>query len=200
MVLGAPPNVPRSTHGWRRRPQTILAVALAALCATGGPTLAGDRGGWRGSNTVKAGYLSKFPPFAAWPETAFEGASSPFRLCVAGVDPFGPVLDRATRGRRVGEHPVVVVRLPTVAKGADCHMLFVSASRAQTPRQMLAAVAGRPVLTVADDRLDAPEAMIQFVIAEGRVRFIIRAEAAQAEGLALSSKLLALSTPQRSGR
>jgi len=162
--------------------------------------MAGERGGWRGSDAIKAGYLSKFPPFAAWPEAVFEAPSSPFRLCIAGVDPFGQVLDRATRGRRVGEHPIVVVRLPNVAKSADCHMLFISASRAQTPRQMLAAVAGRPVLTVADEMLDAPEAMIQFVTTEGRVRFIIRAEAAQAEGLVLSSKLLALSASERGGR
>ncbi|HJV40292.1 YfiR family protein [Caulobacter sp.] len=170
------------------------------LCALNSVAMAGDRGGWRGASAVKAGYLSKFPPFTAWPETAFENVSSPFRLCVAGSDPFGPILDRATRGRRVGEHPMVVTRLPSVAKGADCHMLFVSTSRVQTPRQMLAAVAGRPVLTVADEMLDAPDAMIQFVTVEGRVRFVIRAEAVQAEGLILSSKLLSLSTPQRGAR
>lgn len=200
MVLGAPPSTPRLTHGWRRRPRTLLAAALAALCALNSAAMAGDRGGWRGPSSVKAGYLSKFPPFAAWPEAAFDGVSSPFRLCVGGADPFGQILDRATRGRRVGEHPMVVTRLPSVAKGADCHMLFVSASRVQTPRQMLAAVAGRPVLTVADEALDAPDAMIQFVTVEGRVRFVIRAEAAQTEGLILSSKLLSLSAPQRGAR
>ena len=200
MVLGVPLSAPQLTKARRRRPRIRLVAALAVLCALGGPVVADESGGWRGPDDVKAGYLSKFPAFAGWPEGAFEDVASPFRLCVGGADPFGPILDRATRGRRVGEHPMTVVRLPTVAKGADCHMLFVSASRVQTPSQMLAAVAGRPVLTVADEMLDAPDAMIQFVAAEGRVRFVIRAEAAQAEGLVLSSKLLSLSAPDRGGR
>jgi hypothetical protein len=92
---------------------------------------------------------------------------------------------------------MVVVRLPMVTKGAGCHMLFLSASRTQTSRQMLAMVAGEPVLTVADETLEAPDAMVQFVTVEGRVRFEIRADAAQAGGLVLSSKLQALAAPPR---
>jgi hypothetical protein len=92
---------------------------------------------------------------------------------------------------------VVVVRLPMVTKGAGCHMLFLSASRTQTSRQMLAMVAGEPVLTVADETLEAPDAMVQFVTVEGRVRFEIRADAAQVGGLVLSSKLQALAATRR---
>lgn len=201
MILGVPPRAPRVTHG-RPRPLGPLAAATVALCALAGPVLAQDAGrdhGRHGAYAVKAGYLTKLTPFAAWPDSAFESPSSPFRLCVGGHDPFGPVIDRVTRGRRVGDHPMTVVRLPTVAKGADCHMLFVSSSRAQLPQQMVAAVAGRPVLTVADERLDAPGAMIQFVTVDGRLRFEIRAEAAQTEGLVLSSKLLSLSLAPRGG-
>ena len=149
---------------------------------------------------MKAAYLYKFTPFVEWPASAFRSAGSPFRLCIGGRDPFRGLLDRAARGRRVGDHPMVVVRLPTVAKGAaDCHLLFLGPSRVQTPRQMLAAVAGQPVLTVADEALEAPGAMVQFVTQGGRLRFEIRSEAAQANGLVLSSKLLALSTPPREG-
>jgi hypothetical protein len=92
-----------------------------------------------------------------------------------------------------------VTRLPVVTKGADCHVLFVSPSRGQTPREMIAAVAGRPVLTIADEGLDAPSAMIQFVTLESRVRFEVRGEAAQTEGLAVSSKLLSLSVTRGTG-
>lgn len=201
MILGVPPSAPRVAYGRRRRTNPLAPLALA-LCVVAGPAVAQDVGrdhGRHGAYAVKAGYLAKLTPFAAWPDSAFESPSSPFRLCVGGHDPFGPVIDRVTRGRRVGDHPMTVVRLPTVAKGADCHMLFVSAARAQAPQQMIAAVAGRPVLTVADERLEAPGAMIQFVTVEGRLRFEIRAEAAQAEGLALSSKLLSLSVAPRGG-
>jgi hypothetical protein len=41
--------------------------------------------------------------------------------------------------------------------------------------------------------------MIQFVNVAGRVRFEIRADAAQAEDLTVSSKLLSLSAPRGGG-
>lgn len=165
-----------------------LCIALAGAARAGDPSL---------EYAVKANYLYKFTPFVEWPPTAFEASTSPFKLCVAGQDPFGDAVDRVVRGRHVGEHPVAVIRLPTVAKGAACHLLFLGRSRHQTPQQMLTAVAGQPVLTVADQGLTAKGAMVQFVIVEGRVRFEIRGETVQSAGLTLSSKLQALSAPRK---
>jgi hypothetical protein len=62
---------------------------------------------------------------------------------------------------------------------------------------MLAVVAGKPVLTVADQGLNAKEAMVQFVMVDGRVRFEIRNDAVQAGGLTFSSKLQALSAAKK---
>lgn len=206
MVWGIPPSASRAPSGGRLRLLWRLAGAMLLLCIASGQALAHDhrrRGhdhaGERGPYGIKADYLAKFTPFVTWPESAFEGPTSPFRLCIGGYDPFGKLIDRVTLGRRVGEHPIVVVRLQAVTKAAECHMLFVSASRAQPPSQMFAAVAGHPVLTVADETLEAPEAMIQFVTVEGRVRFDIRSDAAQAQGLTLSSKLQSLSVSPRGG-
>lgn len=166
----------------------MLCAALAGGAQAGDPSL---------EYAVKANYLYKFTPFVEWPPSAFEGASGPFNLCVAGQDPFGGAVDKVVRGRHVGDHPVAVVRLPIVAKGAACHLLFLGRSRHQTPQQMLTAVAGQPVLTVADQGLSANRAMVQFVMVEGRVRFQIRSDAVQAGGLNLSSKLQALSAPRK---
>jgi len=194
------------TSAKRRQVHRLTAVGAAALCLTGGAGAAQERAALenahrydqRAIGALKANYLVKFAPFVTWPEAAREGGVSAFRLCIGGHDPLGPSIDRAARGVRVGERPIVVIRLPVVAKGADCHVLFVSTSRAQTSREMLAAVSGRPVLTVADERVEAPGAMIQFVTLEGRLRFDIRPGAAEAEGLVVSSKLLSLSAPLRS--
>jgi len=52
-------------------------------------------------------------------------------------------------------------------------------------------VAGRPVLTITDEvSEDAAKGMINFVIADDRVRFEIDAAAAARSGLPISSKLL----------
>ncbi len=202
MVLGFPPSASGLRPGRRLWPSRLLATAVAA-CAFSGVVQVHAAWASEPGYGLKAGYLAKFTPFVGWPEAAFEGPGSPFHLCIGGRDPFGAVIDRATSGLRVGDHPVVVVRLSPVtkdgAKDPDCHLLFLGASRKQTPQQMLAVVAGRPVLTVADETLEAPGAMVQFVTVENRLRFTIRADAAQAAGLTLSSKLLALAAQPRDG-
>lgn len=198
MVWGV---LPDGRQGLGRRARRRLAVTAACALCLLGAARAQDGGApsrevrqpQQAGYSVKASHLARFPAFVTWPSAVFEAADSPLRLCIAGADPFGPAVDRIVREERLGDHPITVVRLPSVAKGADCQMLFLSASRDQTPREALAAVAGRPILTVADDGVDAPGAMIQFVTVEGRVRFEIRPEAAQAEGLMVSSKLLSLS-------
>jgi hypothetical protein len=207
MVLGFPPSAPGLPPGWRVSLSRVFAAA-GMSCALVGAAQAGvgqadpkPAADQDGAYATKASYLYKLTPFVGWPDGSFGESTSPFRLCIAGHDPFLGVIDHAIHGRRVGDHPVIVVRLPMVTKGAGCHMLFLSASRTQTPRQMLAMVAGEPVLTVADETLEAPDAMVQFVTVEGRVRFEIRADAAQAGGLVVSSKLQALAaTPRDAGK
>ncbi len=195
MVLGFPPSAPGRKPGWRTC-STWVITATALACVLFGAARAGEQ---EPGYALKAGYLAKFTPFVDWPEEAFEAPGSPFRLCIGGRDPFGGAIDRVAGALHVGDHPVTIIRLPTVAKGAGCHLLFLSASRLQTPQQMLAVVAGKPVLTVADEDLEASGAMVQFVTVDSRLRFSIRADAAQASGLTLSSKLLALSAPPRDG-
>lgn len=209
MVVGVSPDSSRSAQGSRRKPRRLAAAAMVALCLAGAAQ-AQDIGrdsreqhhahAHHGDYPVKANHLARFPAFVAWPDGAFQTPASPFRLCIGGQDPFGPMIDRFAKAGRMGDHVMTVERLPVVSKGVDCHVLFLSASRSQTPKEMLAAVAGRPVLTVADEGLDAQGAMIQFVTVEGRVRFEIRVEAAQTEGLAVSSKLLSLSAPRGGGQ
>ncbi|MDR6626827.1 YfiR family protein [Caulobacter segnis] len=203
MVSGIPPSGPRLTREGRFQSRRFGAAAGIALCLIAAAARAQEGGHEtherhqpHGSNAVKASHLVKFPAFVAWPDGAFEAPDSPFRLCIGGRDPFGPIIDRLASAGRVGDHPMTVARLPVVPKAADCHLLFVSVARGQAPREMLAAVAGRPVLTVVDEGLDVSGAMIQFVTVAGRARFEISADAAQAEGLTVSSKLLSLSAPR----
>jgi hypothetical protein len=142
---------------------------------------------------VKATDLYKFAAFVEWPPAAFAGPAEPAVLCISGDDPFGPLLDQAVRGQRIGDRPIVVMRLDRVDKGAACTILFAAASRRQPPAEALDKVRGQPVLTVTDDAGD-PNArgMIDFVLRDGRVRFRIDPRAAERSGLMISSKLLSL--------
>jgi hypothetical protein len=142
---------------------------------------------------VKAAYLSKFGNYVEWPDKAFPSPASPFILCVAGEDRFGEALDQAADGQRVGQRPVVVRRLRTVAKDSGCQILYVDGADAQTATQALDAVRGAAVLTVTDVMsATTAGAIIRFVIKDNRVRFDIDDQAAAQGGLTISSKLLSL--------
>jgi hypothetical protein len=141
---------------------------------------------------VKASYLYKFAPFVQWPPSAFAGPADSFKICVVGDDPFGSLLDDAVKGQQVNGRPIVVHRPAAAVAGMDCQILFAGRSASQSMADMFGVVAGRPVLTVVDQELTAPGAMIRFVQTKGRVRFDIDAARAQASGLEISSKLLGL--------
>jgi len=142
---------------------------------------------------IKATDLYKFAAFVDWPAAAFAGPGDPAVLCVAGDDPFGPVLDQAVRGQKIGARSIVVMRLDRVERGAPCNILFVAPSRRQAIAAALDKVRGQPVLTVTDGNGDeAARGMIDFVIKDSRVRFRIDVRAAERGGLTISSKLLGL--------
>jgi hypothetical protein len=142
---------------------------------------------------IKATDLYKFAAFVDWPPTAFSGPTDPAVLCVAGDDPFGAVLDQAVRGQKIGERPIVVMRLDRVDRGAPCHILFAAPMRRQPQAEALERVRGQPVLTVTDDAEDpAARGMIDFVLRGDHVRFRIDARMAERSGLMISSKLLSL--------
>ena len=146
---------------------------------------------------VKATYLYKFAPFVSWRS----GASGPFNICIVGADPFGPVIENAVAGQRIGRRPVIVRRVPIAAKGMGCQVLYFGGAPDQTAGEALAAVRGEPVLTVTDAARN-PDAsgMIHFWVSGGRVRFEINSAAATAAGLSISSKLLALNAKAPKGR
>lgn len=186
---------PKATPRFRAEGVLGLVLALALACATGGslarPMARGDSS-IPLEYAVKATYLYKLAPFVDWPPTAFAAPKTPFRICVAGEDPFGDFLKKAVAGRGLGTHPFEVQRLAAAAPATGCQILFISHLPAQDMSQALDAVDGKPVLTVVDS--DAPHAggIVQFVIEHGRVRFAIDAGAAARNHLTISSKLLDL--------
>lgn len=141
---------------------------------------------------VKATYLYKFAAYVDWPASAFATPGSPLALCIAGDDPFGASLDSAVREQRVAGRPLVVRRIKSVARDADCHILFAGGADPQRA-QFLAAVRGSAVLTVTDRHESGGAAgIIDFVMRDNRVRFDIDEGAATRGGLVISSKLLKL--------
>jgi len=146
---------------------------------------------------VKATYLYKLAPFVNWPPTTFSAADEPFRICVAGDDPFGDYLQKAVAGRSLGTHPFEVRRIDVLSPDAGCQIVFISHLSSQSVRQALDAVSGRPVLTVVDSTAPRQGGIVQFVIRRGRVRFVIDTDEAARNHITISSKLLNLAVAVR---
>lgn len=142
---------------------------------------------------VKAVFLYKFGLFVEWPDSAFSSPASPVNLCIVGEDPFGKSLDTVVAGAQVNRRSVVIRRLKTVGQNLSCHILYAGGSEEQSRAQIIETVRGSYVLTISEGRgAKSDSGIINFVIADNRVRFDIDDEAAAQNGLVISSKLLSL--------
>lgn len=172
----------------------LLCAALLAIAPVGVACAAGSL-----EAPVKATYIYKFVPFVEWPSSAFASPAQPVVLCVLRGDPFGAVLDQAVRGQKIGPRLILVRRLARAEKATSCHVLYLSNSHTPAAVAALRSVHGAPVLTVTDGT-DSVGGIVNFVLKDNRVRFMIDTQAASANGLTISSKLLSLALDARAGR
>ncbi|MFC3069371.1 YfiR family protein [Phenylobacterium soli] len=174
-----------------RRPRTVaaarnwrLAAALVVALLFGAPAAA------QTEYQVKGAMLYNIARFVDWPQTR-RGQTS-VQLCVLGSDPFGPALD-AFDGRPVGQGVLKIRRVTRTEETGLCNMLFIPGSEATRLPGVLAALHGRPVLTVSETPGAAERgAVLNLFLEQSRVRFEINIDAAQRSGLTISSQLLKL--------
>jgi hypothetical protein len=163
---------------------------VSAVLAAGGADLPAPLASPQ-EHQVKAVFLFNFAQFVEWPTNAFAEAQAPLVIGVLGDDPFGAYLDETVRGERVNNRKLVVRRFRRVEEIQSCHVLFISPSEAERLEQILAALKGRPILTVSDaEGFSRRGGMIRFVTEKNKIRLKINPEAAKAARLTISSKLL----------
>jgi hypothetical protein len=140
---------------------------------------------------VKAVFLFNFAQFVDWPPAVFADTQAPFVIGVLGEDPFGSILDDTLRGEMLGERAIVIRRYRRREDIDQCHILFISRSEDARIESIVQSARGRHILTVSDTVGSALRGvMIRFVTEKNRIRFRINLDAAKADGLVISSKLL----------
>lgn len=169
------PIAPSRRHVLRHLCAATLGLA-AALATAGGSEAA-----------LKAAFLYNFALYTEWPAL---GAS--FDICVAGRDRLDDALD-ALSAKAIAGRPIHVRRLEGAVVPEDCNLLFVGASGTGQFAGLLAPLASRPLLTVADEGTETGgKPMLRLVLEQGRLSFDANHSAAQAAGLRFSAKLLRL--------
>ena len=140
---------------------------------------------------IKAVFLFNFAQFVDWPPAAFQAGDSPFVIGVLGDDPFGPDLEEATKGEKLGNRVLEIRRYRRVEDVDACHILFISRSEISRLERVMTALGRRSILTVSDtEEFNRRGGMIRFVTENNKVRMKINLEAAKSANLVLSSKLL----------
>jgi len=177
--------------------EILSARALALLAATVASLacIAAETSEAALERRVKAVFVSKFAGYVEWPASAFREPGSPFVIGVAGADSLVEELEQAIAGRAVGERPMRVRRLgPTEPMGNCCQIVFVGRGvDRDRASEMLSTTQGKPILTVTEsDKGQHQGSVINFLAADGRIRFDISREAADRNGLRVSSQLLAV--------
>jgi hypothetical protein len=138
---------------------------------------------------VKAAFLFNFARFVEWPERDDDRDS--VTIGVVGLDPFGESLDQVVRGKTVGTKRIAIRRFAGIEELEPCNIVFISQSESSRLDEILKALEGTATLTVGDDDEFALRGgIIRFFTQESKIRFEINLEAAEHEGLQLSSKLL----------
>jgi len=145
---------------------------------------------------VKAAFLYRFGGFVEWPAQAFAGADSPFVIGLHGADELAAPLERTVAGRTLQGRALQVVKLKKDgAMGGERapHIAFVGARDRTSAQGMLDGCRERPILTVSDsDHVHGMGSIINFLVADERVRFEVSLKAAAAAQLRISARLLAV--------
>ncbi|HEX6004726.1 MAG TPA: YfiR family protein [Burkholderiales bacterium] len=186
----------RARQIWRGR-----ALALLALLAVAG---------WHGNaaraaesevtleQRVKAAFLFKMASYAEWPAGAFPKGETPFTIGVVGAEPIAAELSRIVQGRTAHHRPIAVRRASADDKLDGLHILFVGQEHRERIRRFAAGAQQQSTLLVTEWEGALDEgSMVNFVLAEGRVRFRVALDAIRKAGLKLSSRLLAVADEVR---
>jgi hypothetical protein len=148
---------------------------------------------------VKAAFLYKFLGYAEFPAGAFADPASPVTIGVLGADDLAAELARIVSGRTVNNRTIVVRVLRESELGAPVHLLFIGGLDAgRVGRLVRAAGNAMLVVTECDGGLQQGSA-INFRIVDERVRFDVALDAAERNGIKLSSRLLTVANRVQKG-
>lgn len=174
-----------------------IAATLALLLLLPLRVVSGDPGADQ-EYALKAVFLYNFCRFIDWPPRAFGSPDEPMVIAVLGENPFGRMIEDTVKGEALRGRRLRVEYHRRISDLDRCHVLFVSASETSRADEIIAAVAGRSVVTVGetDSFLDRG-GMIALTADQNRVRLRINPAALRAENLAASSKLLRVAEIKR---
>jgi hypothetical protein len=192
-----------TNHGLRRTVAAWALACVAALCVARGLVPSAWAQGAVSAvpleRRVKAAFLYKFLGYTDFPASAFADASAPLTIGLIGADDLAVELARVVAGRTVGNRPIEVRELREADAGARVHLLFVGGGDPQRVGRIVRQASGAMlVVTECENGLQLGS-VINFRIVDERVRFDVSLDAAERNGIKLSSRLLTVANRVQKG-
>lgn len=175
-----------------RRRNLLVAVLLLPMWLLAFPVSSANEPG-RLEHQVKAAFLYKFANYVEWPPAMFPEEGTPITIAVMGAAPIAAELERVAVGRSAQGRPITVKRLNAGEPLEGLHIVFVGPDETRRLARVAEAAAAQSILVVTDSAgALAKGSMINFILADGKVRFEIARDATEKSGLKVSSRLLAV--------
>jgi hypothetical protein len=141
---------------------------------------------------MKAAIIYNLAKFVEWPSNTFKNPTDPITSCVLGDSPFGRSLDLQLNGKPIDDRKFVVRHVSEISQARGCQILMITNS-AQKRRSNLNEIKTSGILTVGEaDGFASEGGIVNLKLESGKVRIQINVEAAEREGLRISSRLLNL--------
>lgn len=142
---------------------------------------------------VKAAMIYKFLGYSTWPDNRFESTQSPYRIWVIGSDDIKNELMGIVVNRLIDGRPIEIYSAKTIDQIGDAHLVFV----ARKMEPVLPTLASRAresafIIVTENEAGLVNGSTINLRLIDDRIRFEISLLSAQENGIALSSRLLAL--------
>jgi YfiR/HmsC-like len=144
-------------------------------------------------DAVKAAYLYRFTQYVEWPEAA--ASAEPFTIAVLDAPGVAAELRRILPNHRIKNSAAQVREIARAQDVGSAQILYIGSAQIDRLRNMIAALAARPVLVVTDAEQGlAAGSSVNFVMLEHRVRFEVSLSAADRSQLRISAELLGVAT------
>jgi hypothetical protein len=181
----------RKETGPRVNRLLLVLLGLVLTLSCGAAWSQGSGAGGTKEFDIKTGFVYNFMQFVEWPAGTFKDT---FVVGTLGKDDYGDSLPVLTH-HAVGASPITLQRLTSVDQAAQCQALIIMRSETDHLGQILAALKGKPVLTISDDTdFAAKGGCIGFVYYRSRLKFEINTDALKRDNLKCNSRLLSLAT------
>lgn len=147
---------------------------------------------------VKAAFLYQFIPYVDWPVGPHTAPGKPIVIAVVGDESVVTELTAVIGGRTAKDRPVIVRRWREADLHGGVEIVYVRREeRARLPAIARAAQSTATLVVSEHENGLQQGSMINFEVADGRVRFDVALGSVEAAGLRISSRLLAVARDVR---